>query len=157
MVVADEYKILFCIGKIRTNSQGKNYLEKTDGSNIGEVNTSDKIVGYTMRTKQNKIVNISADEVREGLMTESIKVTNLKLDSTGRIISYKPKSQKSILEHLTDSLSDKIDFQVIQFKQPLTNEEAYKIKQILDSLNQQQSNRKVLYKIDKQYIKIKEQ
>lgn len=157
MQVAEDFRVLYCIGKIRTRPNNQSYLEYIDGRNKNDICTTDKIIGYRMRTLSNQFISLRAEEVREALLTQSAIVSNLQVDSLGRIISKKEdqRSDKSIIEDFKNAFSNMIDYQVIQFKQPLTNEQVYEIKTYLNK-SMQEKNKKIAYKLSKQALIIRE-
>ena len=157
MQVAEDFRALYCVGKIRTRPNNQSYLEYIDGRNKNDICTTDKIVGYRMRTISNKLVSLRAEEVREAILTQSVIISNLQLDSLGRIISKKEdqRSDKSVIEEFKNAFSNIIDYQVIQFKQPLTNEQVYEIQTYLNK-SMQEKNKKIAYKLSKQALMIRE-
>ncbi len=155
MEVANDFRALHCIGKIRTRPNNQAYLEYIDGRNRNEVCTTDKIIGYRMRTISNKVVSLRAEEVREALLRQSIVISNLQLDSMGRIISKKVDKSKSILEDFRKTYDSMIDYEVIQFKEPLTNEQVYQIQTYLKK-EAQEKNKRITYKLSKQALMFRE-
>ena len=155
MEVANDFRALHCIGKIRTRPNNQAYLEYIDGRNRNEVCTTDKIIGYRMRTISNKVVSLRAEEVREALLRQSIVISNLQLDSMGRIISKKVDKSKSILEDFRKTYDSMIDYEVIQFKEPLTNEQVYQIQKYLKK-EAQEKNKRITYKLSKQALMFRE-
>lgn len=57
MQVAEDFRVLYCIGKIRARPNNELYLEYIDGRNKDDACTNDKLVGYRMRTLSDKEVN----------------------------------------------------------------------------------------------------
>lgn len=155
MEVANDFRALFCIGKIRARSDNQAYLEYLDGRNREEVCTTDKIIGYRMRTISNKIVSLRAEEVREALLRQSIVISNLQLDSMGRIISKKVDKSNSVLEDFRKTYDSMIDYEVIQFKEPLTNEQVYQMQTYLKK-EAQEKNKRISYKLSKQALMFRE-
>lgn len=157
MQVAEDFRVLYCVGKIRTKPNNQSYLEYIDGRNKNDICTTDKIVGYRMRTISNEVISLRAEEVREALLTQSIIVSNLQLDSLGRVISKKVESRtdKSVIEEFSKAFNNMIDYQVIQFKQPLTNEQVYEMQTYLNK-SMQEKNKKLTYKLSKQALMIRE-
>lgn len=157
MQVAEDFRALYCVGKIRTRQNNQSYLEYIDGRNKNDVCTTDKIVGYRMRTISNKLISLRAEEVREALLTQSAIISNLQLDSLGRIISKseKDKADITVIEEFSKAFYNMIDYQVIQFKQPLTNEQVYEIQTYLNK-SMQEKNKKIAYKLSKQALMIRE-
>ena len=76
MQVAEDFRALYCVGKIRTRQNNQSYLEYIDGRNKNDVCTTDKIIGYRMRTISNKLISLRAEEVREVLLTQSAIISN---------------------------------------------------------------------------------
>lgn len=155
MEIANDFKAMHCIGKIRTHANNQIYLEYIDGRNREEVCTTDKIIGYRMRTISNKIVSLKAEDVREALLRQSIVISNLQLDSMGRIVSKKADKSKSILEDFRKTYDSMIDYEVIQFKEPLTNEQVYQIQTYLKK-EIQEKNQRISYKLNKQALMLRE-
>lgn len=155
MEIANDFKAMHCIGKIRTHANNQIYLEYIDGRNREEVCTTDKIIGYRMRTISNKIVSLKAEDVREALLRQSIVISNLQLDSMGRIVSKKADKSKSILEDFRKTYDNIIDYEVIQFKEPLTNEQVYQIQTYLKK-EIQEKNKRISYKLNKQALMLRE-
>ena len=155
MEVANDFRALHCIGKIRTRPNNQAYLEYIDGRNRNEVCTTDKIIGYRMRTISNKVVSLRAEEVREALLRQSIVISNLQLDSMGRIISKKVDKSNSVLDDFRKTYDSLIDYEVIQFKEPLTNEQVYQIQTYLKK-EAQEKNKRITYKLSKQALMFRE-
>lgn len=155
MEVANDFRALYCIGKIRERPNNQAYLEYIDGRNRNEVCTTDKIIGYRMRTISNKVVSLRAEEVREALLRQSIVISNLQLDSMGRIISKKVDKSKSILDDFRKTYDNVIDYEVIHFKEPLTNEQVYQIQTYLKK-EIQEKNKRISYKLSKQALMFRE-
>ena len=155
MEIANDFKAMHCIGKIRTHANNQIYLEYIDGRNREEVCTTDKIIGYRMRTISNKVVSLKAEDVREALLRQSIVISNLQLDSMGRIVSKKADKSKSILEDFRKTYDSMIDYEVIQFKEPLTNEQVYEIQTYLKK-EIQEKNKRISYKLNKQALMFRE-
>lgn len=155
MKVANDFRALHCIGKIRERPDNQAYLEYLDGRNREEVCTTDKIIGYRMRTISNKVVSLRAEEVREALLRQSIVISNLQLDSMGRIISKKADKSNSVLDDFRKTYSNMIDYEVIQFKEPLTNEQVYQIQTYLKK-ETQEKNKRISYKLSKQALMFRE-
>ena len=155
MEVANDFRALHCIGKIRERPNNQAYLEYLDGRNRNEVCTTDKIIGYRMRTISNKVVSLRAEEVREALLRQSIVISNLQLDSMGRIISKKVDKSNSVLDDFRKTYDSLIDYEVIQFKEPLTNEQVYQIQTYLKN-EAQEKNKRITYKLSKQALMFRE-
>lgn len=155
MEVANDFKALYCIGKIRERPNNQAYLEYIDGRNRNEVCTTDKIIGYRMRTISNKVVSLRAEEVREALLRQSIVISNLQLDSMGRIVSKKVDKSNSVLDDFRKTYDNLIDYEVIQFKEPLTNEQVYQIQTYLKK-EAQEKNKRITYKLSKQALMFRE-
>ena len=155
MEVANDFRALFCIGKIRARPDNQAYLEYLDGRNREEVCTTDKIIGYRMRTISNKVVSLRAEEVREALLRQSIVISNLQLDSMGRIISKKVDKSNSVLDDFRKTYDSMIDYEVIQFKEPLTNEQVYQMQTYLKK-EAQEKNKRISYKLSKQALMFRE-
>ena len=155
MEIANDFKAMHCIGKIRARPNNQIYLEYIDGRNKEEVCTTDKIIGYRMRTISNKIVSLKAEDVREALLRQSIVISNLQLDSMGRIVYKKADKSKSILEDFRKTYDNMIDYEVIQFKEPLTNEQVYQIQTYLKK-EIQEKNKRISYKLNKQALMLRE-
>ena len=155
MEIANDFKAMHCIGKIRTHANNQIYLEYIDGRNREEVCTTDKIIGYRMRTISNKVVSLKAEDVREALLRQSIVISNLQLDTMGRIVSKKADKSKSILEDFRKTYDSMIDYEVIQFKEPLTNEQVYEIQTYLKK-EIQEKNKRISYKLNKQALMFRE-
>lgn len=155
MEVANDFRALYCIGKIRERPNNQAYLEYLDGRNRNEVCTTDKIIGYRMRTISNKVVSLRAEEVREALLRQSIVISNLQLDSMGRIVSKKVDKSNSVLEDFRKTYDNMIDYEVIQFKEPLTNEQIYQIQTYLKK-EAQEKNKRISYKLSKQALMFRE-
>lgn len=155
MEVANDFRALHCIGKIRERPNNQAYLEYIDGRNRNEVCTTDKIIGYRMRTISNKVVSLRAEEVREALLRQSIVISNLQLDSMGRIISKKVDKSNSVLDDFRKTYDSLIDYEVIQFKEPLTNEQVYQIQTYLKN-EAQEKNKRITYKLSKQALMFRE-
>lgn len=155
MKVANDFRALYCIGKIRSRPDNQAYLEYIDGRNREEVCTTDKIIGYRMRTISNKVVSLRAEEVREALLRQSIVISNLQLDSMGRIISKKVDKSNSVLDDFRKTYDNLIDYEVIQFKEPLTNEQVYQIQTYLKK-EAQEKNKRISYKLSKQALMFRE-
>lgn len=155
MKIANDFRALYCIGKIRERPNNQAYLEYIDGRNRNEVCTTDKIIGYRMRTISNKVVSLRAEEVREALLRQSIVISNLQLDSMGRIISKKADKSNSVLDDFRKTYSNMIDYEVIQFKEPLTNEQVYQIQTYLKK-EAQEKNKRISYKLSKQALMFRE-
>lgn len=155
MEVANDFRALHCIGKIRERPNNQAYLEYLDGRNRNEVCTTDKIIGYRMRTISNKVVSLRAEEVREALLRQSIVISNLQLDSMGRIVSKKVDKSNSVLEDFRKTYDNMIDYEVIQFKEPLTNEQVYQIQTYLKN-KAQEKNKRITYKLSKQALMFRE-
>mgnify|MGYP007049296959 FL=1 len=155
MEVANDFRALHCIGKIRERPNNQAYLEYLDGRNRNEVCTTDKIIGYRMRTISNKVVSLRAEEVREALLRQSIVISNLQLDSMGRIVSKKVDKSNSVLEDFRKTYDNMIDYEVIQFKEPLTNEQIYQIQTYLKK-EAQEKNKRISYKLSKQALMFRE-
>ena len=155
MEVANDFRALHCIGKIRERPNNQAYLEYLDGRNRNEVCTTDKIIGYRMRTISNKVVSLRAEEVREALLRQSIVISILQLDSMGRIVSKKVDKSNSVLEDFRKTYDNMIDYEVIQFKEPLTNEQIYQIQTYLKK-EAQEKNKRISYKLSKQALMFRE-
>lgn len=155
MKVANDFRALHCIGKIRERPNNQAYLEYLDGRNRNEVCTTDKIIGYRMRTISNKIVSLRAEEVREALLRQSIVISNLQLDSMGRIISKKADKSNSVLEKFKETYDSLVDYEVVYFKEPLTNEQAYLMQTFLQK-QMQEKNKSISYKLSKQALMFRE-
>lgn len=155
MEVANDFRALHCIGKIRERPNNQAYLEYLDGRNRNEVCTTDKIIGYRMRTISNKVVSLRAEEVREALLRQSIVISNLQLDSMGRIVSKKVDKSNSVLDDFRKTYDSLIDYEVIQFKEPLTNEQVYQIQTYLKK-EAQEKNKRISYKLSKQALMFRE-
>ena len=155
MEVVNDFKALYCIGKIRERPNNQAYLEYIDGRNRNEVCTTDKIIGYRMRTISNKVVSLRAEEVREALLRQSIVISNLQLDSMGRIVSKKVDKSNSVLDDFRKTYDNLIDYEVIQFKEPLTNEQVYQIQTYLKK-EAQEKNKRITYKLSKQALMFRE-
>lgn len=113
-----------------------------------------------MRTISDKLISLRAEDVRELLLTQSAVISNLQLDSLGRIISKSEqdktdKTDKTVIEEFKNVFYNMIDYQVIQFKQPLTNEQVYEIQTYLNK-SMQEKNKKINYKLNKQALIIRE-
>lgn len=155
MEIANDFKAMYCIGKIRERPNNQAYLEYLDGRNRNEVCTTDKIIGYRMRTISNKVVSLRAEEVREALLRQSIVISNLQLDSMGRIISKKADKSNSVLDDFRKTYDNMIDYEVIYFKESLTNEQVYQIQTYLKK-EAQEKNKRISYKLSKQALMFRE-